>query len=70
MKGLFEILIDGKIQTFHDYRDIPETFDNVIKFMPNFSEGPHTHDQHEEMSHYTEMLQDLMKREKYNASNN
>jgi hypothetical protein len=64
MKGIFEILIKGKVETYYDYRDIPEVFDNVIKFMPDTPPGPHTDHQHQEMEKYTELLCDLMKREK------
>jgi hypothetical protein len=70
MKGIFEILVKGKIETYHDYSAIPMTFDNLIKFEPEFHEGPHTPEQHEQMSQYNNMLKELMKREKSYAGNN
>lgn len=60
----FVIMIDGELHTFTEYNDIPETFDHVIEFAPDYPEGPHTHEQHEEISKYNDMLQELMKREK------
>ncbi len=67
MKHEFVILIGGKLYTYENYEDIPETFDNVIKFVPAFAPGPHTHDEHEELSYWNQKLKELMKREK-NAS--
>ena len=32
-KNEFVILIDGELKTFDKYEDIPEVFDNVIKFL-------------------------------------
>jgi hypothetical protein len=59
----FVILIDGKIKHYENYEDIPQVFDNVIKFVPEISPGPHTHDEHDEMSLWNEKLKELMKRE-------
>ena len=30
----FVILVNGKLETYTRYEDIPEEFDNVIKFLP------------------------------------
>jgi hypothetical protein len=65
----FVILRNGILETYDNYDDIPEEFDNVIRFIPDFPEGPHTHDEHEEMSFWNQKLQELIKREK-NASCN
>ena len=51
----FQFLIDGKLVTYDRYEDIPETFDHVIKFLPDNPEpegedGNHTEEQHEAMS--------------------
>ena len=57
----FILLIDGELKTFTDYDDIPEKFDNVIKFLPDVS--------HEEVDHsgenniWNDRLQELIKRE-------
>ncbi len=59
----FVILIEGQLHTFTKYEDIPEKFDNVIKFLPEVSEPPHTHEQHEEIDTWNEKLKLLMKRE-------
>jgi hypothetical protein len=64
----FVLLIDGKLKTFDNYDDLPEEFDNVIKFIPDYSEGPHTHEEHEEIELWNSRLQKLM--EKENASRN
>ena len=38
-------------------------FDNVVRFMPEIPEPPHTQKQHEEMDSWNDKLQELMKRE-------
>jgi hypothetical protein len=64
MTHKFVILNNGVLETYTKYEDIPESFDNVIKFLPEIPEGPHTHDQHDEISQWNDKLKELMKREK------
>jgi hypothetical protein len=63
MQHKFVILIDGELKTYTDYDSIPQSFDNVIEFRPYIIEGPHTHEEHDELSMWNKRLQDLMKRE-------
>ena len=60
----FVVLINGQLQTYDKYEDIPLEFDNVIKFLPEIPEGPHTHEQHEELDLWNNKLKELLKREK------
>ena len=59
----FVILRNGILETYDKYEDIPQTFDNVIKFLPEIPPGPHTHEQHEEIDAWGDKLKELMKRE-------
>jgi hypothetical protein len=59
----FLILLNGELVTYTKYEDIPETFDNLIRFVPEIPEPPHTHDQHEEIDSWNYKLKELMKRE-------
>lgn len=59
----FIILIGDKLHTYTKYEDIPETFDNVIEFKPYVPDGPHTHEQHDEIDTWNDKLKELMKRE-------
>jgi hypothetical protein len=63
MAHKFVILRNGILETYHKYEDIPESFDNVIEFLPEIPEGPHTHDEHEEIDSWDGKLKELMKRE-------
>lgn len=63
MKGVFEILVNGKLETYHDYRDIPEVIDAVIRFVPDLPPTPHSDDDHEQVKSWTKLLQDLVKKE-------
>jgi hypothetical protein len=65
----FQFLIDGKLVTYDRYEDIPETFDHVIKFLPDNPEpegedSNHTEEQHEAMSVWNGRLQKLMEKER------
>jgi hypothetical protein len=63
----FVLLVDGVLKTYTRYEDIPNKFDNVIKFRPDFSEGPHSDEEHEMLHYWNEKLQKLMEKER--ASN-
>jgi hypothetical protein len=63
MPNEFVILKNNKLETFTRYEDIPEKFDNLIKFLPEIPEPPHTHEQHQELDLWNERLKELMKRE-------
>lgn len=63
MTHRFVIMINGKLETFHNYEDIPDEFDHVIEFRPEITEGPHTEEQHKELSEWNEKLQLLIAKE-------
>ena len=63
MKGRFVVLLDGILTHYSDSDDIPMEFDSMISFEPEYSEGPHTDEEHEEMDGMNDLLQELMKRE-------
>jgi len=65
----FVIILNGELKTYSNYEDIPEQFDNLIKFKPKIPEPPHEEHQHDEIGEWNQKLQELMKREK-NASRN
>ena len=60
----FVIMIDGQLQTFNNFEDIPNEFDHVIKFRPEIPEGPHTEEQHQEIEQWNSKLQKLMEIER------
>ena len=64
MAHKFVILNDGKLITYENYNDIPESFDNVIEFIPEIPPEPHTEEQHEEIGEWNNKLKELMKRER------
>ena len=51
------------MQVFDNYDDIPETFENVIRFEPEVPPEPHTEEQHHEIEQWNDKLQQLLKRE-------
>ena len=64
MAHKFVILNDGELTTYKNYNDIPESFDNVIEFIPEIPPEPHTEEQHEEIGEWNNKLKELMKRER------
>jgi hypothetical protein len=63
MSHEFVVLKNGELKTYNNFDDIPEKIDNVIKFLPEIPEPPHTHEQHEEMGVWNDRLKELLKRE-------
>jgi hypothetical protein len=63
MSHRFDILLDGKLMSYDNYDDIPESFDNVVAFLPDIPPGPHTDEQHEEIKGWSLKFAELMKRE-------
>lgn len=59
----FVILRNGTLETYDKYEDIPESFDNLISFVPEIPPEPHTHEQHEEIHSWGGRFQELLKRE-------
>jgi hypothetical protein len=65
----FIILRKNVLETYDKYEDIPEDFDHIIKFLPEIPDGPHTHEQHEEIDAWNEKLQLLLEKERNARSN-
>ena len=66
----FVILVNGELVTYTNYDDIPEQFDNIIKFLPDIPDGPHSHDDHDEIPKWNERLQQLMEKERASSNKN
>ena len=65
----FQLVVNGILETYTKYEDIPDTFENVIKFLPDLPEpegedGNHTAEQHAEMARWNGRLQVLMEKER------
>jgi hypothetical protein len=66
----FVLLINGELKTYTNYEDIPETFDNVIKFIPEIPNEPHSQNEHDEIEKWNERLQLLMEKERASSNKN
>jgi hypothetical protein len=62
-------MVNGQLNTYTDYNDIPEEFDHIIEFVPEIPDGPHTDEEHEEISKWTERLQFLIAKENSKNAN-
>jgi predicted alternative tryptophan synthase beta-subunit len=63
MSHKFVILLNNKLVTYNKYEDIPDSFYNVISFLPEVPEAPHTEEQHLEIESWNDKLKELLKRE-------
>jgi len=63
MSHKFVILNKGILETYTKYEDIPESFDNVIEFLPEIPDGPHTDDEHDIIDQWNDKLSSLLKRQ-------
>ena len=64
LKGEFIVRIDNTLYKYDNTDDIPNQFDNLIKFNPTPIEGPHTPEEHAENAEMVEVFKDIMSREK------
>ena len=69
MKGQFVIKVGTSLLEFSDYNNIPDKFDNVISFKPEYPSSPHSQEDHEYIETFDSKLKDLMKRETNAGSN-
>ena len=60
----FVFKIDGELVTIANWKDVPEKFDHVIKFIPDIPEDPHTEEEHAEIALWNTRLQELMEKER------
>ena len=63
MEGEFKVRIKNRIFTYNNTNDIPNEIGALISFKPEFPEPPHTEEQHNYISTFTDKLNQLMERE-------
>ena len=64
MANTFTILIGNDQFTYERIEDVPESFDYLIKFEPEYPDPPHTEEQHAYIDSFPLMLKELMDRER------
>ena len=60
--GEFVIKINGKLERYNKFDDIPNSFEHLISFKPDYPEGPHTEEEHKHMESFNSKLQELLSR--------
>jgi hypothetical protein len=60
--GEFIIKRGGKLEKYQNYNDIPNQFEHVISFKPNYPSEPHTEEQHNQISKFDDYLKELISR--------
>lgn len=64
MKGSFTVRIGRDLFTYDDTDKIPQEFDFLISFLPDYPTGPHTEIQHEQIASFMDTFKELQSREK------
>lgn len=64
LKGEFIIREGNQLFTYENTDDIPEVFDNLIKFNPDPIPGPHTPEEHAINAEMIDVFKDIMSRER------
>ncbi len=59
----FIIRLNDELITYTDFDDIPESFDNLIKFLPEVIPPPHTEEEHRINDKWHSKLNELLTRE-------
>ena len=60
--GEFVIKINGKLEKYNKFDDIPSSFEHLISFKPDYPPEPHTEEQHNQMSKFDNYLKELITR--------
>ena len=60
--GEFVIKRNGKLETYSKFDDIPNSFEHLISFKPDYPPEPHTEEQHNQISKFDDYLKELMTR--------
>lgn len=60
----FAVIIDGQLQEFDRFEDLPEQFDCLVRFIPPVPAAPHTPEQHEATALWPARLTALIERER------
>jgi|TARA_R110002074_G_scaffold398736_1_gene590973 hypothetical protein len=60
--GEFVIKRNGKLERYNKFDDIPNSFEHLISFKPDYPPEPHTEEQHNQMSKFDNYLKELMTR--------
>ena len=60
--GEFVIKRKGKLERYNKFDDIPNSFEHLISFKPDYPPEPHTEEQHNQMSKFDNYLKELMTR--------
>lgn len=64
MKGSFTVRIGKELFTYDDTDKIPQEFDFLISFLPDYPPSPHTEVDHQEIATYMNVFKELQSREK------
>jgi hypothetical protein len=62
LTGEFVIRINGKLEKYNKFNDIPNSFEHIISFKPDYPPEPHTEEQHHQMAKFDDYLKELITR--------
>jgi hypothetical protein len=66
----FQFLVNGKLNKYTRWEDIPEEFDHIIKFVFDIPPEPHTQEDHDEIHRMEQRFHELMEKENARSMQN
>lgn len=70
MPHKFEIMINGHVQSFNRYEEIPDQFDHVIAFIPEVPPPPHSDQDHNDIESWAGKFERLLEIERASSRKN
>lgn len=64
LTGIFVIRIGAELLAYSDTSQIPDVFDNLIRFEPDFPPTPHTLADHAVMGTFPDVFNEIQSRER------
>ena len=61
--GEYIIFVNGRVETYTNWEDIPSSFENIIKFNPTPPPSPHSEEDHEYIETFENKLHYFMGKE-------
>ena len=61
--GTYKVLVGGKVVTYTNWNDIPDSFENMISFEPDAPPSPHSEEDHKMIEEFDNKLHELLRRE-------
>jgi hypothetical protein len=60
-QGRFDVIVGGVLRSYQRWDDLPDVFDQLVRFEPDIPPPPHTPEQHAGIEAWDARLQELLR---------